>query len=78
MRFEFVVDHLMYLFLEKGSLFLVKGRVLFEGSAERVLGHLKVAFDHDERVLQNVFEYLHFLFDGEQLLLGVGVGCTGC
>lgn len=78
MRLEFVIDHLVYLFLEERSLLLIEGGVFFEGGAECVLGYFEVVLDHYEGVLQNVLKYLHFLLDVEQMFLGLCVGRTRC
>ena len=76
MRFEFIVDHLMDLFLQKGSLFLVQHRLLLERFPQSVLSHLEVVLHDEERVLQSILEDLHFFFDQDQLFFGLGIGGT--
>ena len=72
---ELIVNHLVYLFLEEISLFVIKCGIFFERSAESFLGDLEVVFDYNEGVLEYILEYLHLFFYSQELLFGVGIGC---
>lgn len=78
MGFEFIVDHLVDLVLQKGGLLLIKRRIFLEGRPESFLGDLEIIFDDNEGILQYIFEYLHFLVDGEKVFFGLSVGGAGC
>ena len=54
MGFEFIVDHLMDLFLQECGLLFVECRLFVERVAEGVLGHLEVVFDHYKWILQSI------------------------
>lgn len=54
MRFQFIIDHLVYLFLEEGGLLIIEGALLLELSAEGVLGDLEVVLHHHEWILKDI------------------------
>jgi hypothetical protein len=74
---ELVVDHLVDLLLEEVALLLEERGFLVEARAQALLRHLEVVFDHQEGVLQPIFQKLQFLLDRQQRLLRLRVARTG-
>lgn len=64
----------MDLLLQETALLLKQTRLLLKLVSEGVFCHLEVVFDHHKWVLQLVLQYLHFLFNEDEFLLGFSVG----
>ena len=73
MRSKFIVDHLVDLILQEGSLLFVQDTLLFELASQGIFGDFEVVLHHHKRIMEDVFQYLHLLLDNDQLLFGVSV-----
>ena len=76
MSLELIFDHLVDLLLQEIALFFEKERLFIEICPEGIFGHLEVVLDHQERVLQSIFQYPQLLFHHYQHLFRLGIGSS--
>jgi hypothetical protein len=73
MGLQFIINHLMNLFLQKSSLLIIKGAFFFKLASECFLGHFEVVLDDNKGILKDVFQNFHLLFDNYEVLFGLRV-----